>query len=256
MSAEMLLTMLAVFGPAAVLVWWFRRQTTSSPPWIVALAVLGATFCYFHWPTLVLYFWQPWSTLLWNRGINRDAFPLLYPFIEAFGMAAIPEEAFKFVILLMVSWMPVMLASPKVGAVLGAFTGIGHAVGENAQDLAAGVGPALLSGGLKLLVTTSWGLIMGYWLWKARAQGSRSCLAVAILAPVLLHGFSNFGLFVGQDVGMPYLDREELPPWPVLICMLAMPVTLLTTLVWGALTVRRAFWPNNAMHRSRGSGVS
>lgn len=143
----MLLTLLVIFVPGLILAWWFRRLTVPPRPWWLVVAVLVATFCFFAWPTIVAHWWfLPWTWISMNSGITVDTSPYLYRFIVAFGMAAIPEEAFKFAILLLVCVIPGMFRTPAHGVVWGALVGIGHALGENTQDLDEGAWSVLVGG--------------------------------------------------------------------------------------------------------------
>jgi RsiW-degrading membrane proteinase PrsW (M82 family) len=240
----MLLALSAILVPVLILSWWLRRQTTPSRPWLLVVAVLGATSFSFWWSDPFTRYWFG----LWDRLVDlqtRSEHPLLFPFVYGFVAAAFYEEVFKLIVLVLVCWIPRMLGTGREGVVWGALVGMGHALGENLKyHLEAGLEMALIAGGARLVFTTALGVIMGYSLGEARAAGSWRGLGMTLLALIALHGFYDFGALVVQGPASEYLERDELPPWPQALSMLVAPACLVITVIWGFRVARKALAPN------------
>lgn len=254
MTTNVLLTLAGLLGPALILTWWLRRQTTPSRPWLLVVAVLGATSYSFWWnDPFTRYYFGLWDRLVDEQ--TRSDYPLLFPFVYGFLGAALYEEVFKLMVLGLVCCVPGMLGTAREGAVWGVLVGIGHALGENLKPeyLEHQPGTAIIAGGLKLVLTTALGVIMGYSLGNSRAAGSWLGAGMALLALILLHGFYDSGLFVLQGPSSLYLERDEMPPWPQVLSILATLASYLITALWGFCVARKAFTPNQTLQQTGGA---
>jgi RsiW-degrading membrane proteinase PrsW (M82 family) len=246
----MLLALSAILVPVLILTWWLRRQTTPSRPWLLVVAVLGATSFSFWWNDPFTLYYLGLLASLFDEQSEID-YPLLFPFVYGFMGAALYEEVFKLIVLVLVCWIPRMLGTGREGAVWGALVGMGHALGENLKyHLDEGLTMAVIAGGVRLVFTTALGVIMGYSLGEARAAGTWRGMGMVFLALILLHGFYDFGLLVLHGPAAPLLEREELPPWPQVLSMLAAPASYVTAVIWGFRGSRKAFAPNQVLQQT------
>ncbi|WP_110927591.1 glutamic-type intramembrane protease PrsW [Bacillus massiliglaciei] len=116
-------------------------------------------------------------------------------FARAFIWAALLEEFFKWFILIYYIYQHVAFDEPYDGIVYGAAASLGFATMENILYLIAnGVGDAF---GRALLPVSShalFGVIMGYYLGKAKfsSKNNKVYLFIALLLPVLLHGIYDY----------------------------------------------------------------
>ncbi|MFD1707116.1 glutamic-type intramembrane protease PrsW [Siminovitchia sediminis] len=117
-------------------------------------------------------------------------------FLNAFVSAALLEEFFKWFVLFLAIYKHAEFDEPFDGIVYGASISLGFATVENILYLAVnGVGFAL---GRALLPVSShalFGVIMGYYLGKAKFQNKKSqkrWLFYSFLVPFILHGLYDF----------------------------------------------------------------
>jgi protease PrsW len=214
-------------------------------------------------------FWGFWpaSYWLWYQtarfravvlGIDRETHPYLSCLLEGLLEAAVPEEAFRLLVLLLVCVFPWLIRGPSDGIAFGAIHGAGQAVSEIWNELPAdavaiivhnpfGEGFAIAR---KLLVLSALGAVMGYYvgMWREkRAKGVR-LLATAFFVPMVLHGLYDWGGHAGE-LAEPYFQAEEEPPWQVIVLYpgvyLVVFVVTLALAVWVMRKARRQAAVNN-----------
>jgi RsiW-degrading membrane proteinase PrsW (M82 family) len=185
---ESLLAVSAV-APSALLVWYFHaRDLYPEPP-----RVLWTTFALGVLSVLpVLMVGVPIHQLIAGVGA-----PVIRGFLEAFFVAAIPEEFFKLVVLLLYSMRRVEFDEPMDGIVYGVVASLGFATFENILYV--------FDGGLSVAVSRAFsavplhafaGAILGYHVGQAKFRPEEKWLLIVkgYGAVVLLHGFYNFPL--------------------------------------------------------------
>lgn len=125
---------------------------------------------------------------------------LLGPFSEAFISAALFEEFFKWFILFYTAYKHVQFNQHYDGIVYGVSISLGFAAMENVFYLLAnGVDQAFIRALLPVSSHALFGVIMGYYLGKAKfsLKGKKGKLLVlSLLIPWLLHGTYDYILFV------------------------------------------------------------
>jgi len=237
--------------PGLVVVWWFRGRSIPPRPWWAVAVVFAAGF----WG------WWGWSDWLWRHiakfravvlGIDRETHPYLSCLLEAFFEAAVPEDAFRLLVLLLVCAVPWLIRGPVDGIAFGAIHGAGQAISELWSELPEGAFALVAQNPFwegfaiarKLLVLTALGVVMGYYLgmWRQQHAKGPRFLAAAFLVPVVLHGLYDWGGHAGE-LAEPFFQAEEEPPWQVIALYPGLYlVTLVATIAWavrGILKARR-----------------
>jgi len=185
---ESLLAVSAI-APSALLVWYFHtRDLYPEPPRILwttfALGVLSVL------PVLMV--GVPVHLL-----VNGIEAPVIRGFLEAFFVAAIPEEFFKLAILLLYSMRRVEFDEPMDGIVYGVVASLGFATFENVLYV--------FEGGLGVAVSRAFsavpfhafaGAILGYYVGQAKFHPEEKWLLIVkgYAAVMLLHGLYDFPL--------------------------------------------------------------
>jgi RsiW-degrading membrane proteinase PrsW (M82 family) len=185
---ESLLAVSAI-APSALLVWYFHaRDLYPEPPrvlWITfALGVLSVL------PVLMV--GVPIHQLI--AGIEV---PVIRGFLEAFFVAAVPEEFFKLAVLLLYSMRRVEFDEPMDGIVYGVVASLGFATFENVLYV--------FDGGLDVAVSRAFsavpfhafaGAILGYYVGQAKFCPEKKWMLIVkgYGAVMLLHGLYDFPL--------------------------------------------------------------
>ena len=216
--------------PSLLLVWYFHsRDAFPEPPRVLwttfALgALIIAPVLLFAWPAHLL--------------AQEIGSPLLYGVIAAFFSAAIPEEAFKLLVLWGYSMRQREFDEPMDGIVYGATASLGYATLENLIFVAAeGGSTAILRAVTAVPGHACLGAIMGYYVGKARfAEGRerRTLMLRAMLVPTLLHGAYDFPLMAAAKLENP----DNPAAAPVLALLLLVPAVLCVEWVWAIRLVR------------------
>jgi len=185
---ESLLAVSAI-APSALLVWYFHaRDVYPEPPRILwttfALGVLSVL------PVLMV--GVPIHLL-----VNGIEVPAIRGFLEAFLIAAMPEEFFKLAILLLYSMRRAEFDEPMDGIVYGVVASLGFATFENILYV--------FDGGLSVAVSRAFsavpfhafaGAILGYYVGQAKFHPEEkwSLIVKGYAAVMLLHGLYDFPL--------------------------------------------------------------
>jgi len=185
---ESLLAVSAI-APSALLVWYFHaRDLYPEPP-----RVLWTTFALGVLSVLpVLMVGVPIHQLI--AGIEA---PVIRGFLEAFFVAAVPEEFFKLAVLLLYSMRRVEFDEPMDGIVYGVVASLGFATFENVLYV--------FDGGLGVAVSRAFsavpfhafaGAILGYYVGQAKFRPEEKWLLIVkgYGAVMVLHGLYDFPL--------------------------------------------------------------
>lgn len=125
---------------------------------------------------------------------------LLTPFSEAFILGALFEEFFKWFILYYTAYKHVEFNQHYDGIVYGVSISLGFAAMENVFYLLAyGVDQAFIRALLPVSSHALFGVIMGYYLGKAKFsfnEKKAKLLFLSLLIPWLLHGIYDYILYV------------------------------------------------------------
>ncbi|MGE4421641.1 MAG: PrsW family glutamic-type intramembrane protease [Pseudodesulfovibrio sp.] len=185
---DFLLFLMAVV-PSAVLLWLFVSSDKYPEPAgaLVSSFLLGVLI------VLGIYLLYPFLSLV-ASGLPADN-PYVVGATHAFLMAAVPEEAFKFIVLRRYCVNHPAFDEPMDGIVYGVTVSLGFATAENLLYVLDGgmhvaVGRAFLAVPCHALV----GAVMGYHVGLAAfSRGERSGLyAKALLLSILFHGLYDF----------------------------------------------------------------
>ena len=121
---------------------------------------------------------------------------------NAFLVAGLTEETFKFMALLLLVWKSPSFNEKFDGIVYAVFVSLGFAAIENILYVAqGGIHTALVRGVTAVPAHALFGVTMGYYVGIARMYEElrKRYLLLALLLPVLLHGTYDFILMVGIE---------------------------------------------------------
>jgi len=189
-------TLLIVFGPSAFILWLFvSGDEFPEPPHILFI-----TFCLGMLIVPALHFLSPVYEVAADLGPYGN--PYAMGAYAAFALAAIPEELAKFAVLVLYCMRRPDFDEPMDGIVYGVTVSLGFATLENVFYV--------MDGGLDVAYARAFtavpshaveGAVMGYfaarWRWPEPGGDGRRSLALAILAPILIHGIYDTAIFVG-----------------------------------------------------------
>ena len=134
---------------------------------------------------------------------NKFDSALLYSLYEAFVVAAIVEEGFKFLFLYLIVWKRKEFDQHYDGIVYAVFISLGFALVENILYVFEyGIGTAIMRAILSVPGHGLFGVAMGYFFSLARFSptGGRGMLWLSFLVPMLFHGLYNFFLmYIGES---------------------------------------------------------
>jgi RsiW-degrading membrane proteinase PrsW (M82 family) len=170
--------------------------------------------------------------------------PLLDGLYLGFLCIAIPEEAFKFLVVTRYSARHPAFDEPMDGIVYGATASLGFATLENVLYVAGGGwGVALLRAVTALPMHASLGAILGYYVGQAKFAGARRAWAwKGLLAAVVIHGLYDFPLLAMLPMATGQTEAAGgdfgAPGWK--LALLALPLgVLIFAAVWTVRLVRR-----------------
>ncbi len=133
-------------------------------------------------------------------------------FFQSFFIAALNEEFFKFLFVMAIAWNSVHFDERFDGIVYAVYVSLGFALVENilyvfsAEEvfMLGNIAPQLELGILRAFTAVPahaiFGITMGYFIGMAKFNREKrgNYLILALLIPILLHGFYNFVLFMQE----------------------------------------------------------
>lgn len=178
----------SVISPAVVL-WFFHASDRRREPMRIV------------WTTFVLGMLSPLPVVLITPNLFAW-FPSSNPFQQAvlmsFGMAAIPEEFAKLLVVRFYAARHRMFDEPMDGLVYGVVASLGFATSENIlYAWTAGLSVTVDRSFTAIPLHAAVGAIMGYYVGRARfeSQARLHLLARAFAVPMVVHGCYDFPLF-------------------------------------------------------------
>lgn len=193
MSPPVAVSVSAAIAPALALVWYFHAKDFYPEPGRVLWRTFGlGMLCIIP----VLIFALPILLLL-----PPIASPVLYGFLAAFLLAAIPEECCKLLVVWGYSLRQHEFDEPMDGIVYGAVASLGFAALENVLYV--------FNGGLWVAVVRAltavpahafFGVILGYFVGRARFEPARRSALIlrGLTLAILFHGFYDMPLLAIQ----------------------------------------------------------
>jgi len=186
---------MSMVTPSLLLLWYFHSRDIYPEPgrvvWMTfALGVLTGV--------PVLLFAVPMEAML-----EHIHHPIAAGAYEAFVLASLPEETFKFAVLFWYARRHSAFDEPMDGLVYGVAASLGFATLENVLYVAhGGLAVAILRAVTSLPAHATFGAIMGYYIGQAHFTPARrrGLLAKAVVIPVLLHGLYDTPLLSASGV--------------------------------------------------------
>jgi RsiW-degrading membrane proteinase PrsW (M82 family) len=224
--AESFLAVSAVV-PSLLLVWYFHRRDIYPEP----APILWATFGLGILTALPVLAVAVIMTFL----LSAVAEPFLRALLEAFLLAAGPEELFKLLVLVAFSMRSREFDEPMDGIVYGVVASLGFATAENVLYVFwGGYGIAFLRAVTAVPMHAFLGAVLGYFVGQAFFRGGRRWVLYlkGYGAAVLLHGLYDAPLLVIGEL------KEGIP-------------TLLLSIVALAVLGITGWWAVNLVHRLR-----
>ena len=219
-APERLLTIPAAVIPGiALLIFFYKRDYYPEPrDLLIKTFLLGVA------ATILVVIPEELLSLI--RGLLIDTHPLIIGGFTAFGMAAIPEEGMKFLVLTRYSAKKPAFDEPMDGVVYGATMALGLAAVENlyyVMDCYHTAGcqawqRALLRGVFSVPAHALFGASMGYFVGRAKFVRRRWHLAylvpASLVVPWVFHGvYDNLCSYVGATSGWIALGAISLAMW-------------------------------------------
>lgn len=185
-------TLPAALLPGLLLLVWFRNSDRFPEPWPVVIRTffLGAASVV---PILIV-----GEILKAGMGLI-PAQPWAQSAYMAFMLAAIPEESFKYLILVFYCMRHMEFDEPMDGIVYGVTVSLGFASLENILYVSqGGMGVAVMRALTSVPGHAMMGAVMGYYAGLClKKPGQRmGLLVLAWLCPVILHGLYDFPLML------------------------------------------------------------
>ena len=189
----MTLLVAAIFPVVFFLIVIYRKDTEREPPKLVMKCFfLG---CVATLPIVIV-------ELLVGNFNNFDS-PLLHSLYEAFIVAAVVEEGFKFLFLYAIIWKRKEFDQYYDGIVYAVFISLGFALVENILYVFEyGMGTAILRAILSVPGHGLFGVAMGYFFSLARfsPNGGKGLLWLSFLVPMIFHGLYDFFImYMGES---------------------------------------------------------
>ncbi len=208
--------------PSLLLMAWFHHRDANPEPrgvlWRTAgLGVLSII------PVLIV-------VSIYGGFLERVSAPVLQGTLVAFFNAAVPEEFFKLLVVLLYAAKLRDFDEPMDGVVYGVAASLGFATVENILYVSHGGWSVAIARGLTSVPAHALcGAIMGLHVGRARFDPprSRSHLAQALLWPVLLHGLYDAPMLSAAAAAQA--DRLEEFPGSFLLLV---PVVLVVGFLW------------------------
>ena len=184
-----ILTFLALLPGIVIIIYVFRKDTVEKEPWslIIKLLLFGALSC------LPAAFVENYVTYLLPQFSPGT---IAYAITEAFLVAALWEELFKFIFLKLGSWKNRNFDYRFDGVMYGVSVAVGFALLENLMYVATGgIGTALVRMVLAVPLHAFCGVFMGsFYSYSKLAEingkpGAKAGFTLlALLAPMIIHG--------------------------------------------------------------------
>jgi RsiW-degrading membrane proteinase PrsW (M82 family) len=223
--------------PTILIMWYFySRDLNPEPKRVLALTFgLGVLITV---PVLVL-------VLSFEHFLVLPAgVPLLGAFIQAFMLAAVPEEILKFSVLGGFAAVRKEFEEPMDGIVYGVAASLGFATLENVLYAAGGgLSTAILRAFTAVPGHAFLGAIMGYYVGEAVCGPPERRRAAYIKAcgwPILLHTLYDFPLLSIQEISPEGVTPTDAQGWVILGLAFAVIVVIVIEWVWAVRLVRRA----------------
>ena len=227
--------------PSVLLVWFFHRRDLYPEPG----RVLWATFA-LGVLTVVPVLWVVGP---YNQAIESIPDPITMALASAFLAAAVPEEFFKFLVVVFYCARHKEFEEPMDGIVYGVVASLGFATLENILYVAdGGYGLALMRALTAVPGHALTGAIMGYFVGQAKfgTSGQARNWALAYLAPTLLHGLYDFPLMAVSAASA----ETGKPGWVAYLLLLVVAV-LIFEWIFSVRALRRLRREQDANHPHR-----
>lgn len=215
--------------PSLVLMFWFHRRDANPEPQGVLWRTLGLGVLTIIPVLVVVMFYR--SAL--NDGVNYWRQGALV----AFWGAAVPEEFFKYLVVVLYAARHREFDEPMDGVVYGVAASLGFATLENIMYVAqGGLGVAVLRAFTSVPGHALFGAVMGLHVGRARFAPRRAPLhlALALFWPILMHGLYNLPLLAAQAAAETGRG-DEFPG----LALLLTPLVLLLSTLYVVRTTRR-----------------
>ncbi len=200
------LTALAALLPSVLLVWFFHRHDAHPEPSRVLWATFGLGVLTVF-PVLVV-------ALPVQAGLEQLALgPWTRGTLDAFLCAALPEEAFKLLVLFAYAARHRAFDEPMDGVVYGVVASLGFATFENVLYTAdGGLVVATLRAFTAVPMHALCGAVMGYyvgrWRFPAETGGGPGSLVAAYAWPTLFHGLYDAPLLALKPIAAGLEGRD------------------------------------------------
>jgi RsiW-degrading membrane proteinase PrsW (M82 family) len=188
-----LLLILSVLPSVVILLYIYRRDKYEQEPWDLLLKAFGlgvlSAIC------IIALFWI--IELLISTTPNTGSH-FVDAFIEAFFLAAVPEELFKFIMLYLLIWKNQNFSERFDGIIYAVFVSLGFATLENIlYVMQTGVNVAIIRALTAVPAHALDGVMMGFYFSYAKflPEYKNKYLSFCIAIPVLLHGIYDFLIF-------------------------------------------------------------
>jgi RsiW-degrading membrane proteinase PrsW (M82 family) len=182
----LLLLVLSVLPTILILLYIYRRDKYEQEPLTLLLSAFGLGALSTVFVVIVVY----------ALGITaKTGNHFTDAFIEAFFMAAIPEELLKFAMLYLLIWKNKNFCERFDGIIYAVFVSMGFATIENIlYVLQNGSGTAIARALTAVPAHALFGVVMGFYFSYAKflPESKNKYLALSISIPILLHGTYDF----------------------------------------------------------------
>jgi RsiW-degrading membrane proteinase PrsW (M82 family) len=230
------LNLILALLPCLLLLWWFHARDKRPEPhhviWVTFFLGIGTVI-----PVVLTA-----VPVLWLVGeIESDYLSGIW---QAFMIAAIPEEFFKFLVLLLYCTRHRAFDEPMDGLVYGAVASLGFATFENVLYVfEGGIVAALMRAVTAVPGHACLGAIMGYYVGQARFHrvGKRYNYFMALLVPIVLHGLYDFPLLSLASMTDPATGElpADVSETTILLLMAGALAVFVVEVVWTLILVRR-----------------
>lgn len=183
----LLVSIPAAILPTILLLRWFRNSDQFPEPWPTVRNVFWRGVWIVAPVIVVAYFLRPFqpSDIVWGS------------FYKAFMLAAVPEELFKYLVLILYCLRLKEFDEPIDGIVYGVTVSLGFATLENIlYVINGGLSVAIMRALTAVPAHAMMGAIMGYFIAKTMLEPNLKIryFALAFIIPVIIHGFYDLPL--------------------------------------------------------------
>lgn len=218
--------------PSLLLIWYFHRRDVNPEPG----RVVWTTF-FLGVLTVIPVLLVDWPIA---AALGHPASPIAAGFGEAFFVAAIPEEFFKFLVLWLYASRHKEFDEPMDGIVYGAIASLGFATFENILYVSSGgFGAALMRAITAVPGHAFMGAIAGYYVGQAKFAPQRRVrlMVQGYLTAVILHGLYDAGLLSMRAMAHGGADADTQTMGGALVLVTL--VVFVFEWVWAVRLVRR-----------------